>query len=132
MYLKCHYFLFTLDILSFTPDIISRANTIIDNNIFLSIYKNILQYSYLEISSLRYLRDEAKLRRVDDRGKRQEGRRAEGVKSITNTQVPPGCRYLVAHSAGKLFTGLFKRNLLKLTDFISRRRSPWESHGIIH
>lgn len=74
---------------------------------------------------------------VDDRGEQRGGReggegRGVEVGSITGAQVPPGCRYLAAHSAGKLFTGLFKRNLLKLTDFISRRRSPWESHGIIH
>jgi len=52
---------------------------------------------------------------VDDRGEQ----RGAGIGSITGAQVPPGCRYLAAHSAGKLFTGLFKRNLLKLTDFIS-------------
>lgn len=39
-----------------------------------------------------------------------------------------GCRYFAVHRPGKLFTGLFKRNLLKLTDFISQReRSPGES-----
>lgn len=45
------------------------------------------------------------------------------------TRVPLLSR---AHGAGKLFTGLFKRNLLKLTDFISRGRNPRESRGIIH
>lgn len=63
---------------------------------------------------------------ANDRGKRR------GVESVTGAQMSPGCRYLAAHGAGKLFTGLFKRNLLKLTDFISRRRSPRESRGIIH
>lgn len=55
---------------------------------------------------------------VDDRGK------CQGVESVAGVQVPPGCRYFAVQSGGKLFTGLFKRNLLKLTDFISRPTQP--------
>ena len=65
-------------------------------------------------------------REVDDRGK------CQGVESVAGVQVPPGCRYFAVQSGGKLFTGLFKRNLLKLTDFISRQRSPGEPPRIIH
>ena len=43
---------------------------------------------------------------------------------FAGVQVPPGCRYFAVQSGGKLFTGLFKRNLLKLTDFISRGTQP--------
>ena len=56
---------------------------------------------------------------ADDRGQM-----CQGVGSVAGVQVPPGCRYFAVQSGGKLFTGLFKRNLLKLTDFISRGTQP--------